>query len=584
MLEELLPGDPVQVGPYRLTGVLGTGGMGRVFLGWSSGGRPVAVKVIRPELASDPEFRARFRREVAAARTISGLYTALLVDTDTDSKMPWLATAYVDGPSLSEAVTRYGPLPAGSVRALAAGLAEALTAVHALGLVHRDLKPSNVLLAADGPRVIDFGISRAADTTTVTSTGQSVGSPGYLSPEQAMGEEVSPASDIFSLGAVLAFAATGTGPFGAGSLPALVYRVVHQPPALDEVPAELRPLIERCLAKDPGDRPTAADLLAELAGVQPGAQWLPAAITAALAAFAVPAPPAAGYEQTATSVTPPAAPVDRAGDGNGAAAPGPAAPGAGRPRRFPRLRRSLLVPVLSGVAVVAALSVALAATLGGGGPETSPGGGASASSAALAATAHPATSAARAPAPPTSKTPAPRPSPTHKTPVKKKAPVKKPVPASPSSTVIVVTQAPPAPAPTTPKPPGPKEIVGTFPLFRTVTSCTYSHCTGGPLSFTFDCPSTTSCTVSEGSWGTHDASFNGTTLYWSVSGVGQTNCDGVGSPDTGSLDITVLAWSAGTGGAARTPTQIQGTYDFSSQASGSCHASEAQETVTYPSS
>jgi serine/threonine protein kinase len=147
MLEELLPGDPVQVGPYRLTGVLGTGGMGRVFLGWSSGGRPVAVKVIRPELASDPEFRARFRREVAAARTISGLYTALLVDTDTDSKMPWLATAYVDGPSLSEAVTRYGPLPAGSVRALAAGLAEALTAVHALGLVHRDLKPSNVLLA-----------------------------------------------------------------------------------------------------------------------------------------------------------------------------------------------------------------------------------------------------------------------------------------------------------------------------------------------------------------------------------------------------------------------------------------------------
>jgi hypothetical protein len=168
--------------------------------------------------------------------------------------------------------------------------------------------------------------------------------------------------------------------------------------------------------------------------------------------------------------------------------------------------------------------------------------------------------------------------------VKKKAPVKKPVPAPPSSTVIVVTQAPPAPAPTTPKPPGPKEIVGTFPLFRTVTSCTYSHCTGGPLSFTFDCPSTTSCTVTEGSWGTHDASFNGTTLYWSVSGVGQTSCDGVGSPDTGSLDITVLAWSAGTGGAARTPTQIQGTYDFSSQANGSCNASEAQETVTYPSS
>ena len=569
VLEELLPGDPAQVGPYRLTGVLGAGGMGRVFLGWSSGGRPVAVKVIRPELAGDPEFRARFRREVAAARTISGLYTALLVDADTDSQVPWLATAYVDGPSLSEAVAKYGPLPAGSVRALAAGLAEALAAVHALGLVHRDLKPSNVLLASDGPRVIDFGISRAADTTTVTSTGQSVGSPGYLSPEQAMGEEVGPASDIFSLGAVLAFAGTGAGPFGAGSLPALVYRVVHQPPALDEVPAELRPLIERCLAKDPGDRPAAADLLAELADVQPGARWLPAAITAALAAFAVPAPPAAGYEQTATSVTPPPVPVARAGDGNGAAAPG-----AGRPRRFPRLRRSLLVPVLSGVAVVAALSVALAATLDGGGPETSPGGG---SSAALAATAHPARTAARAPAPP-SNTSAPRPSPTHK------APVKQTVPAPPASTVIVVTQAPPAPAPTTSKPPGPKEIVGTFSLFRTVTSCTYSHCTGGPWPFTFDCPSTASCTVTEENWGTRDASFNGTTLYWSFSGVGQTSCDGVGRPDTATLDITVLAWSAGTGGAARTPTQMQGTYDFSSPAYGSCHDDEAQETVTYPSS
>ena len=236
------------------------------------------------------------------------------------------------------------------------------------------------------------------------------------------------------------------------------------------------------------------------------------------------------------------------------------------------------MPVLSGVAVVAALSVALAATLGGSGPEISPGGGASASSAALAATAHPATSAARAPAPPPSKTPADRPSPTHK------APVKQPVTAPPAPTVIVVTQAPPAPAPATPKPPGPKEIVGTFSLFRTVTSCTYGHCTGGPWPFTFDCPSTTSCTVAEENWGTRDASFNGTTLSWSFSGVGQTSCDGVGRPDTATLDITVLAWSAGTGGAARTPTQMQGTYDFSSPAYGSCKADEAQETVTYPSS
>lgn len=172
MLEQLQPGDPARMGPYRLTAVLGVGGMGRVFLGWSAGGRPVAVKVIRPELASDPEFRARFRREVAAARTIGGLYTALVIDADTDGPVPWLATVYVDGPSLAEAVSSYGLLPAGSVLALAAGLAEALAAVHAMGLVHRDLKPSNVLLASDGPRVIDFGIARAADSTTLTSQRQ----------------------------------------------------------------------------------------------------------------------------------------------------------------------------------------------------------------------------------------------------------------------------------------------------------------------------------------------------------------------------------------------------------------------------
>jgi serine/threonine protein kinase len=159
VLGELQPGDPAQVGPYQLAGVLGAGGMGRVYLGWSPGGRPVAVKVIRSELAADPEFRTRFRREVAAARAISGLYTAQVVDADTDSPVPWLATVYLDGPSLNEVVTSYGPLPAASVLTLAAGLAEALAAVHAMGLVHRDLKPSNVLLASDRPRVIDFGAS-----------------------------------------------------------------------------------------------------------------------------------------------------------------------------------------------------------------------------------------------------------------------------------------------------------------------------------------------------------------------------------------------------------------------------------------
>ncbi len=262
MKHELRPGDPELIGPYRLRGRLGAGGMGRVYLGLSPGGRAVAVKVIRAELAQDPEFRARFRREVAVARTVSGLYTAPVLDADTDGDEPWLATAYVPGPSLADAVTRHGPLPAASVLMLAAGLAEALSAIHGAGIVHRDLKPANVLLAADGPRLIDFGISRAAEASALTHTGLVVGSPGFMSPEQAEGREVGPASDVFSLGAVLAFAATGQGPFGSGSTPALVYRVVHNQPDLDLVPAGIRAVVERCLSKDPGARPTAAALLA----------------------------------------------------------------------------------------------------------------------------------------------------------------------------------------------------------------------------------------------------------------------------------------------------------------------------------
>jgi hypothetical protein len=277
MKHELRPGDPELIGPYRLRGRLGAGGMGRVYLGLSPGGRAVAVKVIRAELAQDPEFRARFRREVAVAQTVSGLYTAPVLDADTDGPEPWLATAYVPGPSLADAVTRHGPLPAASVLMLAAGLAEALTAIHNAGIVHRDLKPANVLLAADGPRLIDFGISRAAEASALTHTGLVVGSPGFMSPEQAEGREVGPASDVFSLGAVLAFAATGQGPFGSGSTPALVYRVVHNPPDLDQVPAGIRPLAERCLAKDPGARPTAAALLAGAA--YPVQDWLPEPVT-----------------------------------------------------------------------------------------------------------------------------------------------------------------------------------------------------------------------------------------------------------------------------------------------------------------
>ncbi|MFE5036442.1 serine/threonine-protein kinase [Streptomyces sp. NPDC056683] len=199
----LEPGDPRSVGEYQLLRRLGAGGMGRVFLGRSPGGRPVAVKVVRAELvAGQPEFRSRFRREVEAARKVSGAFTAPVVDADPDASLPWLVTSYIAGPSLQDAVAERGPLPATTVLDLAAGLAEALTSIHAAQLVHRDLKPSNVLLAEDGPRVIDFGIARSVESATITQAGLMVGSPGFMSPEQVAGSEVTGASDVFSLGAV----------------------------------------------------------------------------------------------------------------------------------------------------------------------------------------------------------------------------------------------------------------------------------------------------------------------------------------------------------------------------------------------
>ena len=303
MAQGLQPGDPRKVGPYELTGVLGSGGMGQVFLGRSVGGRPVAVKVIRAELADDPEFRNRFRREVAAARKVNGMFTALVADADADGPLPWLATAYVPGPSLAQAVAEHGPLPAGAVLALTAGLAEGLAAIHAAGVVHRDLKPSNVLLAADGPRVIDFGISRAAENSALTHTGLVMGSPGFMSPEQAEGGEIGLPSDLFSLGAVLAFAATGQGPFGDGSTAALVYRVVHGSPSLEQVPDIIRPLIERCLDKDPARRPTASDLLRETSTSQPTAGWLPEPVISAFAQDDLPGRTDEAHTVTAMSLS-----------------------------------------------------------------------------------------------------------------------------------------------------------------------------------------------------------------------------------------------------------------------------------------
>lgn len=324
MVGVLEPSDPRLIGPYQLIGRLGAGGMGRVFLGVSAAGRPVAVKIIHAELAADPEFRARFGVEVAAARKVSGLFTALVVDADVDARVPWLATAYVSGPSLSEAVRDRGPLSVASLLALAAGLAKSLSAIHAAGVIHGDLKPSNVLLALDGPRVIDFGISQAAEAAPLARSGLVVGTPSFMSPEQAAGQAVGPRSDVFSLGAVVAFAATGRKPFGSGQAAAVLERVVRGTPGLQGTPPEVLPLIERCLAKDPAGRPAADGLLREVTAVQ-----------ATLAPSAEPVLP------VQATLAPPAEPVLPA-------APVPVAPPAPRRRWRPLVTASVAGVLVAG--------------------------------------------------------------------------------------------------------------------------------------------------------------------------------------------------------------------------------------------
>ncbi|MFD0899073.1 serine/threonine-protein kinase [Actinomadura sediminis] len=271
----LEPGDPERIGRYRLLRRLGEGGMGVVYLGASPAGRAVAIKVVRPELAGDPDFRARFRGEVEAAQKVGGAFTGPVVEAEPDGTVPWLAIAYVNGLDLKETVERHGPMPEPLLRTLGAGLGEALIAIHAAGLLHRDLKPANILLAKDGPKVIDFGISKAADTTGPTAEGRFIGSPGYMSPEQIRGTRLTPAADVFAYGAVLAFAATGRPPFGTGAVPAIVHRTLHEEPDLRGVPASLVRLVTACLSRDPGRRP-AAKLLPTLLAAQPVAPgWLP---------------------------------------------------------------------------------------------------------------------------------------------------------------------------------------------------------------------------------------------------------------------------------------------------------------------
>ncbi|WP_225077070.1 MULTISPECIES: serine/threonine-protein kinase [unclassified Streptomyces] len=257
----LSTGDPESIGGYTLLGRLGAGGMGVVYLGVSASGRQVAVKLVHGPYAQEEEFRTRFRQEIAAARRVSGAFTAPVVDADPDADRPWMATLYVPGLNLAEVVAKDGPLSQRELRALGLGLTEALRDIHRVGLVHRDLKPGNVLMTEDGPRVIDFGISRASDNQSLTATGRMIGTPPFMSPEQvASPRDVTPASDVFSLGSLLVFAAVGTGPFDADSPYITGYQVVYGTPDLGGVPEALLDIVERCLDKDPATRPELADI------------------------------------------------------------------------------------------------------------------------------------------------------------------------------------------------------------------------------------------------------------------------------------------------------------------------------------
>ncbi|MFD3998931.1 serine/threonine-protein kinase [Streptomyces sp. NPDC058583] len=323
VFQPLAADDPTTVAGYRLAARLGAGGMGKVYLSYTPGGRPVAIKLIRPEFGEDAEFRRRFAQEVRSAQRVQGLFTAPVIDADPEGAQPWLATAYVPGPSLAAAVVSHGALPVETVLLLVAGMAEALHVIHGAGIVHRDLKPSNVLLAADGPRVIDFGIAYAADATSLTGSGVTIGTPSFMAPEQAAGRRVTAATDVFALGQVAAYASTGVPAFGEGTSHGVLYRIVHEEPDLSAVPERLSELVTRCLAKDPEARPTLAEIIQLCQAANASTvlrrpeDWLPGPVSADITArAAAPAPvqtppppttaPTGGYPPTAPA-GPPAA-------------------------------------------------------------------------------------------------------------------------------------------------------------------------------------------------------------------------------------------------------------------------------------
>ena len=318
MAEPLTSDDPRQLGGYQVRARLGTGGMGQVYLAITPAGRRVALKMVRAEFGDDEQFRARFRQEVAAAQRVHGLFTAQVLDADPDAPQPWLATSYVPGLSLRQAVTEFGPLPRDTVVLLMAGIAEALQAIHMAGIVHRDLKPANVILAADGPRVIDFGIAQAAAAPALTGSGSRVGSPRFMAPEQARGQPATAAVDLFALGSLATYASTGHPPFGTDHPLAVLGRVLHDRPRLDGCPPDLRDLIERCLAKDPAQRPPPGGIIEACRAMAGGGlsferPWLPASVYAATATAATPgvtrpgpgpgAPESPGTEWTFASET-----------------------------------------------------------------------------------------------------------------------------------------------------------------------------------------------------------------------------------------------------------------------------------------